>query len=476
MKFWKYCTFSLLGLMLSGCSTSTLFSGYPAKMSNDLHQINQGQYQQCITMLSSAQKSHDYELYAAELGRVQQLADNYAASSATFMPLMSRVADDQLQAKIRGSRLLVNTSSLLLNDNLLPYQLSGYEIVFLYQYQALNFLAQGDISNALVALRKANNMQTYLAQAYQKQLIAAQAQAKKYQLNFKFINDQSAQFKNTLMLAASVKDSYVNAMSYYLSGLLFLATHDLNDAAVAFEQAASIMPNNSYIQNILLTTLQMQGASRETLANYQKAFGLSTLPSVATSKAHVTVMYEQNFVSPRVAVTVPIFIPMLHTATTFSFPAYTHAAPTITPLIASITNNNKLSPLANTQLIVNTNALAAKDLSQQYPIIFIREALRVMLKMGIAVAAEGNQQSSNLAVTAVQLYSLFTDTPDLRSWLTLPQDIQIGQYDFTAGTYEFHLSNGNLSTDLSQDLKANQYYLIWVTQYGQEFKAKIFQL
>jgi uncharacterized protein len=209
-------------------------------MSANLNQINQGQFQQCITYLTAAEKSNDYELYAAELGRIQQLSDNYPASTSTFMPLMTRIEADQLQAKIRASRILANAGSLFVNDNLLPYQLTGYELVFLYQYQALNFIAEGDISDALVAARKGNNMQIYLAQAYQKQLSEAQEQAQRNKLNFQFINDQTAQFKDTLAAAASVKDGFASAMSYYLSGLLFLATNDLNDASVAFQQAAQL--------------------------------------------------------------------------------------------------------------------------------------------------------------------------------------------------------------------------------------------
>src|SRR5262249_7192612 len=149
-------------LLITGCSTTTLFTSYPDKMSGNLNQVNQGQYQQCITALTSAQKSNDYQLYAAELGRIQQLAYEYSASTATFMPLMTKVEAEQMEAKIRASRVLANTGSLFVNDNALPYQLASYEVVFLYQYQALNFIAQGNISDALVAARKSNNLQIYL--------------------------------------------------------------------------------------------------------------------------------------------------------------------------------------------------------------------------------------------------------------------------------------------------------------------------
>lgn len=476
MKFWKCCIFSLICVFISGCSTETIFTSYPDKMSNNLNQINQGQFEQCIKQLTTAQKSNDYELYAAELGRIQQLSFNYSGSTSTFMPLMVKVQADELQAKIRGSHILATTGSMLTNDNAIPYQLASYEVVFLYQYQALNFIAEGDIANALVAARKSNELQVYLAQEYQQELAAAQEQAQKSNINLQTLNDHNAQLQSTLAVAASVKNSFANAMSYYLSGLLFLATNDLNNAAVAMQQAISIMPQNSYLQTMLLTTLQVQGAPPATIANYQKAFGLQALPKPAQNKAHVTVMYEQNFVNARIPVSFSIPLPGTGSgAQIFSFPAYSKSSTPITPLNVS----DGTESLADTQLMVNTNALAAKDLEQQYPIIFVREALRVLTKAAMVEAAQqssNNQNQNNFAAALVGLYGAFTDRPDLRSWLTLPQDIQIAQYDLKPGNYQFHLSNGGLSTDISQELDAHHYYLIWVAQYGKELKAQIFEL
>jgi hypothetical protein len=448
-------------------------------MAPNLTQIDQGQFQPSLSMLSLAVKSNDYELYAAELGRVQQLSLNYNASTNTFMPLMTKVERDELQAKIRGSYLLVNTASLLTNDNVIPYQLASYEVVFLYQYQALNFIATGDISNALVAARKANELQIYLAQDYQKQLYAAQQAAQKNQLNLNFINNQNAQLQNTLQAAASVKDSFANAMSYYLSALLFLATHDLNNASVALRQAVSIMPNNTYLQNLLLITLQNQGAPASVIHNYQQAFGIKRLPQVPQNKAWVAIMYEQNFVNARIPISIPVSVPGFNQAQLFSFPAYAQTPTNFTPLVVSANANNQARSLGATELMVNTNALAAKDLLQQYPIIFVREALRFLTKMSMVYAAQNkdkNNNSDNFAAALMQIYTIVSDRPDLRSWLTLPQNIQIAQYALTPGTYTFHLNNGSLDADVTQTLQAGRYYLIWVTQYGAQIKAVGFQL
>ena len=475
MKFWKYCTFSL-SLLLSGCATSTVFVSYPSKMAPNLAQINQGQYQQCIDALIKKQKSANYELFAAELGRVQQLSANYSASTSTFMPLMSKVEADQLKAKVTVTGAVAEAGSIATNDNAIPYQLASYEIIFLYEYQALNFIAQSNISDALVAARKSNNLQAYLAQDYQKQLAKAQEQAQKNKLDpTKSLNDQTPELKSTLAASASVKNSFANAMSYYLSGMLFLATNDLNDATVAFKQAVTIMPDNTFLQSMLLTTMQMQGAPKVDISNYQKAFGIKTLPTPPKNKAMVTVMYDQNFVSQRIAIKLPVPFSVSGSSQiqTFSFPAYPDA-PEVTPLNVSLGDQN----LGDTQLIVNTNALAAKNLIQQYPMIFVREALRFIAKSASVTALQnsgnGNNNQNNFAALLMQVYNIYSDQPDLRSWLTLPQDTQIGQYTLAPGTYHFEFSNNGLSANADGDFVANHYYLIWVHQYGKEMQAQVF--
>lgn len=477
MRFWKFCIFSLSALSLSGCGT--VLTSYPQQMTSNLAQINAGQYQTPITTLNQNAKGNNYELYAAELGRTQQLASQYVNSSNTFLPLMKQIEADQLQAKIRASRIAMNAGALFTNDNILKYQLADYEIIDLYQYQALNFLAENNLQDALVAARKSNDLQTYLSQQYQEQIAKAQHVAKKNGLNLDFVNDQTEKFQSTLQAAASVKSSFANAMSYYLSGILFLASDDLNDASVSFQQAASIMPNNTYIENILLLTLQMQGASPSNISNYEKIFGIKALPSVPQNKAFVTVMYEQNFVNSRSAIVVPVPVPWVHQMQVFSFPSYASSGADNTPLVVNANLNGKLMPLTDTQLIVNTNALAAKDLIQQYPIIFLRASLRFMAQVGVTQLAQGsnnNNVNSDAALVAQLYFAAISQNPDLRSWLTLPANVQISQYYLAPGHYEFNFSNFSLGVSTKTDLQANHYYIIWVRQYGNVMNTQVLSL
>ena len=71
------------------------------------------------------------------------------------------------KAVIRASDIGAQTASFLANDNTIPYKGDGYEKVFMYQFQAFNYLAKKDIEGAGVEVRRANREQE-LALEYMK--------------------------------------------------------------------------------------------------------------------------------------------------------------------------------------------------------------------------------------------------------------------------------------------------------------------
>lgn len=465
MKFWTFCISSLSALALTGCSMETVFVPYPSVMSANLTHAQTGQYTPVFKDLNSRQDSADYELYAAELGRFQQLAGEYPPSSATFMPLMTRVQADQLDAKIRVSHLLVDTASLLSNDNLIPYQLSGFEIVELYQSQALNFIATGDISNALVALRKANIMQTTLAESYQKELDEVNKKLSENKLKTDFLQDPNNALGATLQAQAGVKSAYLNAMTYYLFAILNLNTGNLNDATAALKQAVDITPENTFLQTALLQTLVAQGADQSTIDTYLKAFHLTKVPISNPNTGTLVVWYDDGLMPPKTSVKIPLPLPGFDSLQIISFPIYKENA-SATPLHVSAGN----TPLASTQMITNVYGLAAKQLSDEYPFIFLRDALRILAKAAAShhMLSTQNLVSDNpLGNLALRLYNIVSANADLRSWLSLPDNTQIGQYTLMPGTYTLHLNADNTNTaDVSVPIQAGHISLVWVTRVG----------
>jgi hypothetical protein len=89
---------------------------------------------------------------------------------------------------------------------------------------------------------------------------------------------------------------------------------------------------------------------------------------------------------------------------------------------------------------------------------------------------EGQSNTAAVAAVVMQIYSALTSGADLRSWLTLPNNIQIGQYALAPQTYTLKLTNVNKSTNLNVPIVNGQTTLVWVTQYGNQLKARVFTL
>ena len=477
MKFWMSCTFSILCCAsLGGCATSTLFQAYPNKMATNLHAVKQGDYPPAIQALSQEQTNADYELYAAELGRIQQLANDPTQSSATFLPLMQKVQSDQLQAKIRASALLSDSASLMTNDNAIPYQLNGFEIVLLYQFQALNFIAQNNLSDALVTLRKANIAQTTLSTEYQSELTAANASIQKNKLSPNFTESMQKQMADTLAASASVKSSFLNAMTYYLFALASEANGNQNDAVVALKQAISIAPDNTYLQTALLQALQAQAADPSIIANYLKAFNLKAIPQAPAQSGHLVIWYDQNFIPPLQSFHLPLYLPSINQSAGFTFPVYKKVSlpPTALQLSVQTQDQKEATTLPATQLITNVYGLAARQLQEEYPMIFLRQALRIALQVGIATPQTNESPNSQLfADISAGVMNIMSSFADLRSWLSLPDNTQIGSYALAPQTYTVNLQEGNQKTSLQVPISNGKTTLVWVTQYGKELNAKV---
>ncbi len=478
MKFWMSCTFSLsCTLLLAGCSsTPTLFTAYPNKMATNLQDVKQGDYKPALDTLSHEQDNHDYELYAAELGRVQQLSGDPSASSSTFLPLMGKVEADQMQAKIRATSLLADSASLGTNDNAIPYQLDGFEIILLYQFQALNFIAQNDLNDALVTLRKANLAQATLAAQYQSEITAANAKIQQDKLNPDFTTGLQKQMTDTLTASAAVKSSFLNAMTYYLFALASEANGNQNDAVVALKQAISIAPENIYLQTALLQALQAQGADSSIIQNYLKAFDLKAVPQAPAQSGTLVIWYDQHFVPPLRDFDTPLYLPALNQKVHFSFPIYTRIStpPLALQVSVSTSDQSAATPLPATQVITDVYGLAARQLQEEYPLIFLRQAMRITLQAGIAAPqkneSQGTQLFADITAAAMGYLSSFAD---LRSWLSLPDNTQIGSYALTPQTYTLNLQENDKTIQTQVPIHSGQTTLVWVTQYGKVFNARV---
>jgi hypothetical protein len=79
----------------------------------------------------------------------------------------------------------------------------------------------------------------------------------------------------------------------------------------------------------------------------------------------------------------------------------------------------------STRLIGDVEAQAVKSLIEQAPAMVIRQMIRAVIK---GVAAHAADQENGWAGFLVNMYNILSEQADLRSWLTLPRQLQAFRY------------------------------------------------
>jgi len=158
-----------------------------------------GDAKQADAIVQQAEKTYGEKsrlLYGMDRGMTLQLAGDYQQSSAVL-----EQAEEEVE-RLYTRTVRSEAAAFLTNDNALPYEGDPYEHVMINVVKALNYAAQGQLQEALVEARRID-----------------------HRLN---------------VLSDKVKDkaSYrEDGFARYLTGILYEATDDVNNAFIAYRKA-----------------------------------------------------------------------------------------------------------------------------------------------------------------------------------------------------------------------------------------------
>lgn len=411
-------------VLLGGCAASSVLSPYPSQAKAYQSALDAGTPDAAVQKIGSKTASADAMLYLLEKGRIEQLGDKTDESRSTFDGAIARFQAQDDKAIISASSYAASGASLLTNDNARPYEGRTYERVFVHQYQALNYLAKGDASGALVEVRRANQVQVDALAKKDGKVDSARDDAEKKGLD----ESQYTNYFSPMDLAAGrVKTGFQNAATFYLSGLIYEATGSTNDAFIDYRKALELVPDNAYLQKDVVRTGLSVG-----LDDVKKLAAQIGNVQIAPKRGEgeIVVYVEEGYVPAKQGIGIPIWTSK--TLNSVSFPIYPDtAAPT--PVVVHI-DGNALS----SSLLVDTRALAVRTLKDEVPGMLARAFLRLLTKQEMQRQAQNND-STGLLGLATTIYSLVTDQPDLRSWLTLPGSGQVIRLPLPAGDHTVSL-------------------------------------
>lgn len=414
----------LLPVLLGGCAASSVLSPYPAQASAYRAALDAGTPEAAVTRIGTKTKSADGMVYLLEKGRIAQLAGQHEASKADFDAALARFDQQGDKAIISASSYAASGASLLTNDNARPYEGRVYERVFVHQYQALNYLAAGDATGALVEVRRANQVQVDALAKKEGKVDAARAEAEGKGLDE---SRYDGYFSAMDMAAGRVKSGFQNAATFYLSGLIYEATGNTNDAFIDYRKALELVPDNPYLQKDVVRTGIKVGL--DDVKKLAKQIG-NAVVGPKKGEGELVIYVEEGYVPVKQGVSIPVWT--TKTLNTVSFPLYSDAA-VPAPVYVQVDGM-----ALQTALLVDTRALAVRTLKDEVPAMIARAFLRLLTKQEMQRQVQ-QQDSTGLLSLITSVYSLVTDQPDLRSWLTLPGSGQILRLPLAAGTHRVSL-------------------------------------
>jgi hypothetical protein len=395
-------------------------------------------------------------LYRMDRGMTLHLAGRYQESTAILEQAETEVED------LYTRRVRTETKAFLVNDTLLPYEGAPYEQVMINVLKALNYAKTGSLYEALVEARKIDQRLNVFA-------------------------DQ-----------ARDKDTYRDdAFARYLTGILYEATDDLENALVAYRKAYEAYRQARPWARVAVPSMLRSDLLRVTDAlhlhqehqEYQEAFGeTSWQPAEQLHHLAHIVVISYNGRAPRKEdqfIDLPVSLDALRLVllTKSAIGASTQdsraaesllyglngrvvrvALPRLVPQKSQVAYGQVSlvgageSFTGQTELTQDFSALAAKSLNDRYTQLAIKAVARAAVKYALArgagqgaQAAAGKDAGPFVGVLVSMLahaLAVGMEESDKRSWRTLPDEIQVLRLWVPPGSYELHVRPVGRNGDL----------------------------
>jgi hypothetical protein len=404
-----------LSAFLASCAPSTEF--YRDVEAN----IAGGNYEAALVEVRANEKAYGDKssvLYKLDTGLLYHYAGMSDSSNRWLF-----AAEKEIEELFTKSITLA-AASMLLNDNVLPYDGEDFEKVLVNVFLALNYAEQGEPDEALVEARKVD--------------LKLREYAKQYE------------GKNTYQ-----EDAFIR----YLMGALYESRGEINDAFISYRMAyeaykvyaatyGTTAP--SFLLNDLVRTATLMDF-REEAASYTALGGAPYARTGKKSGSILLVAYAGKGPikqEERPTVSIADDKGVLHT--------FQIALPKFVPRhqpgrryeLSVQPADSSLPVRATTELAENVTAIARKSLEDRLGMVYLKSGGRALLKflasekLKADLARDGDNKLRNFfGSLAVDLAVGATERADLRCWRTLPAEFQITRVHMPPGEYTVRVAS-----------------------------------
>lgn len=278
---------------------------------------------------------------------------------------------------------------------------------------------------------------------------------KEEELGSRTEKEYDSQFNQLDTALEKSKSSFLNPYVSFVGALLHDMNGEDNDAYISYKKTCMLMPSNQYVQK-KLASLALELAQEQDYewlkTSFPEAWELAQSKRPDPGKGRLVLFYEDGWV-PRKE---EVFISML--AVAVAYPIYRFQWSEPLPLTVSVSGNGQYE----TQPISYANAIVARALKEEAKWRVMRQSARLILKGGVfaagatMTAASGNSyvQAAGVGImVASAIYNNMSEKADLRSWMTLPQNVQMLDIESPDGEISLKFSSPSFQGDFEEKVK-----------------------
>lgn len=432
-------------LVLSGCSRAT--DHYRLVDSS----LSAGDAKRADLIIEQAERAYGPQsrvLYEMDRGMTLHLAGQYQASNA-----MLEQAEAEVE-RLYTRRVRTETKAFLTNDSKLPYEGDPYEQTMINVIKALNYAVMGNWNEALVEARRIDH------------------------------------HLNVLTDRVGAKDSYRDdGFARYLSGVLYEAAGDLNNAFIAYRKAYETYQgtrswSRTSVPSMLRADLLRTSAAiplNEEHEAYRREFSdVSWQPYAETKDLAQVIVVTYNGRAPRKEdrfIDLPVSLDALNlvllnkaiggnsssqdrrAVESVLYGLNGHVVRVALPTLVSQKTQTAYGEVSasgtggtfstKTELMHNVTALAEKTLADRLAAVAIKAVARAVVKFAMAegvsrgAQAAAGKDAGPLVGILVGIFAkamaVASEEADKRSWRTLPDEIQLARLWLPPGEYELRV-------------------------------------
>lgn len=358
----------------------------------------------------------DRALYELNKGMLLHMTGDFAGSNEWLEQAKQRMQT------LEAASVTENLTALTVNEATRSYGGQPYEQLSLYAYKTLNYLLLGQPEAARV------------------EVLQADVRMREWES------------------AGELRAFEASAFMQYLSGLVFEMLREWDDALIAYRKAYQVyLKAGNAVPAQLQRDLLRLAAFRERkdeLAQYVREFPGRDWESMKSlkSKAELVVFVHSGAVSAMQEHVAFNYSPELKYQVALALPYYPQRSGYMATAGVAVNGN-----MQQAELLQDIDALARTDLESRMAGITLRSMARMVLKKKMSHEA---RKDNALAGFVADVAGLVTERADTRSWITLPESVQMLRVTLPPG--EHTVAAGGLQPARTMSLKTGDIAVVSV--------------